>query len=368
MKTLTFFKSAALALMICGAQNSFASFNKGNATLNPNDINFLKTFLMQKTADGKMANYELLGIKKKQLDTPEKWECSGDDAVDRNFAFVWKKDKQNQYNLLRIQFNKAEGVNVANIGGDLNIPAPTGAIATINLSECTGLKSFNLADAKAWNNRQIYGVTIINANFEKVDLSEVAKKKGSLIGIGLKKNEKLKDVKFSPINLNSEDNYASISENPKLYSISGTVNFKNGGFFDIKKNALPYSQIANITLNNAEKATRITVGPQTDFILAEYYNEAADKHEVKSGTIIDLTKELNVSWRGMQHTIEASWYKMDGKKKNLIDLKQVEPGKYEITGNAGDAYVLRLSCPTFFEGLSCSGKFSKMDSRVFVIK
>lgn len=368
MKTLTFFKSAALALMICGAQNSYASFNKGNATLNPNDINFLKTFLMQKTADGSMANYELLGIKKKQLDTPEKWECSGDDAVDRNFAFIWKKDKQNQYNLLRIQFNKAEGIDVANIGGELNIPVPQAALATINITGCTGLKDFKVLDADKWSRKEIYGVTIVSTNLKNIDLSKVASVKGSLIGAGIKMNNNLTSVKLSPINLTSEANVASISQNPILHKISATVNFKNGGFFDIKKNALPYSQIANITLNNAEKATRITVGPQTDFIIAEYYNEAADKHEVKSGTIIDLTKELNVSWRGMQHTIEASWYKMDGKKKNLIDLKQVEPGKFEITGNAGDAYVLRLSCPTFFEGLSCSGKFSKMDSRVFVIK
>lgn len=367
MKALKAIKAAAFALMICGAQNSYASFNKGNATLNPNDINFLKSFLMQKSADGTMENYKVLGIKKNQLDSPEKWECSGDEGVDRNFAFVWKKDKNNVYQLIRIQFNKSDA-NIANLGGEINIPAPAGAIAVINLEKCEGITAFNLTDAVNWNKRQIYGLTIIDTQIKKIDVSAVAKSKGSLIGGGIKKNNNLTEVKFSPFNLKDEGNVASISENPKLYSIEGTVNFKEGGFFDIKKNALPYSQIAKITLNNAEKATRITVGPQTDFILGEYYNEAADKHEVKSGTVIDLTKELNVTWRGMQHTIEATWYKLDGKKKNLIDLKQVEPGKYEITGNAGDAYVLRLSCPTFFEGLSCGGKFSKMDSREFVIK
>lgn len=368
MKTLNFIKTAAFALLVCSAQESFAAFNKGNAKLNPNDINFLKTFLMQKSADGKMENYKVLNIKKGALDTPEKWDVCGDEGVDRNFVFVWKKDKQNQYNLIRIQFNKAEGIEIANLGGDMALPAPADAMATINLSGCTGLKNFSLDNISAWNKRQIYGVTIIESNLKKIDLSEVAKNKGSLIGIGIKKNNQLNEVKFSPINLKDENNFASISENPNLCAISGTVNFKQGGFFDIKKNALTFAQIAKLSFNNPQAATRITVGPQADFILSNYFNTETGNHEVKSGTVIDLSKEVNINWRGENRPVQVVWFKKEGKKKTLVEMKEVAPAKYELSGNAGEEYVLQLSSPNFFEGLSCKGAFTKIQSRTFIIK
>ena len=159
-----------------------------------------------------------------------------------------------------------------------------------------------------------------------------------------------------------------ISENPNLCAISGTVNFKQGGFFDIKKNALTFAQIAKLNFNNPQAATRITVGPQADFILSSYFNAETGNHEVKSGTVIDLSKEVNINWRGENRPVQVTWFKKEGKKKTLVEMKEVSPAKYELSGNAGEEYVLQLSCPNFFEGLSCKGAFTKIQSRTFIIK